>query len=72
MRGFVIVFNGAYEVASLSSRTTRSAPKSALHTRALLNPGIVCLLACLSDLLWVRQWTKASEEGRQPGIEINY
>jgi hypothetical protein len=25
MRGFVIVFNGAYEIASLSSRTTRSA-----------------------------------------------
>jgi hypothetical protein len=41
MRGFVIVFNGAYEVASLSSRTTRSAPEaSALQTGALLNPSI--------------------------------
>jgi hypothetical protein len=27
MRGFFVVFKGAYEIASLSSRTTRSAPR---------------------------------------------
>ena len=62
IRGFVIVFNGAYETASLSSRTTRSAPRVCpanatwnfvLSSRFLKN-AISCFalfLRCLRDFV---------------------